>query len=131
MFKNRFILVLGVLSLLLVTMAVTNPHINAPLAANDFYQRHSDLAWTSNNQENVIPVTGISASAYYYQRHPELRVAVAEAVDTTDYFMRFAILNAPVTSADFTDYFFRHSELPSLSVKEVDMTDYYFRQTVP
>jgi hypothetical protein len=109
MFKNRFILVLGVLALLLVTMAVTYPRTNAPLAASDFHQRHPDWTWTSNNQKAVIPMTGISASPDYFQRHPELRVAVAETVDTTDYFIRLSILSASVESADLTDYYFRQT----------------------
>ena len=115
MFKNRFILVIGVISLVLVTMAVSNPKSNVSLAADqgasDFHQRHPDWTWASNDQNSVIPVTGISDSPDYYQRHPELRTSVVDVVDTTD-------------------YFFRH-ELPSPSVREADMTDYYFRQTLP
>ena len=109
MFKNRFILVLGVLSLLLATMAVTYPRTNASLAASDFHQRHPEWQWASGAQNAVIPVTGISAAPDYYQRHPELKISLADTLDTTDYFMRLSILNAPLTSADLTDYFFRQT----------------------
>ena len=109
MFKNRFILVLGVLSLLLVTMAVANPRTNASLAASDFHQRHPEWQWVNGAQNAVIPVTGISAAPDYYQRHPELRISLADALDTTDYFMRLSLLSVPVKSADLTDYYFRQT----------------------
>lgn len=135
MFKNRFILVIGVLSLVLVTMAVSNPKSNISLAADqgasDFHQRHPDWQWVASDQKAIIPLTGNTAYPDYYQRHPELRASLADAIDTTDYFMRLPILNAPAMSVDTTDYFFRAPQLPGPSVKEADMTDYYFRQTVP
>jgi len=149
MFKNRFILVLGVLSLLLVTMAVSQPFSNAPTAeelswpprpvivsgvdntllsdyyerqaelnpsagsedaanlANDFYQRHTD--WASGLNIGV-PVTGISESLDYFQRHPELSMPVeaGAAIDMTDYFVRHPELHAPIENTDLSDYFLRH-----------------------
>jgi len=136
MFKNRFLLMLGVASLLLVTMAVSNPRSNASLAADqgasDFYQRHPDWTWAINDQNVVIPATGDSAFPDYFQRHPELSAPVAISIDTTDYFFRHPELRAFSTkSIDLTDYFFRHPELRSASVNEADMTDYYFRHTLP
>jgi hypothetical protein len=115
MFKNRFILVLGVLSLLLVTMAVSYPRTAAPLAADqeasDIFQRHPE--WRSNVQNAVVPVTGANDFSDYYQRHPELKVPAAIAVDTSDYFMRHSELRVPAKSIDLSDYFLRHPELRS------------------
>lgn len=134
MFKNRFILVIGVLSLVLVTMAVSNPKSNVSFAADqgasDFHQRHPDWQWVASDQKAIIPLTGNTAYPDYYQRHPELRVSLADAIDTTDYFMRLSILSAPAMSVDTTDYFFRDPQLPGPSVREVDLTDYYFRQAI-
>jgi hypothetical protein len=118
MFKNRFILVLGVLSLLLVTMAVSNPFSSASPAsregASDFYQRHPDWTWAVNDQSAIVPVTGDAAFPDYYQRHPELRIPVEASVDMTDYYFRHPELRTSTTkSIDLTDYFFRHPELRS------------------
>ena len=87
MFKNRFFLVIGVLSLVLVTMAISNPKSNVSLAADqgasDFYQRHPDWTWASNAQNSVVPVTGNSEASDYFQRHPELSAPVlAESQET-------------------------------------------------
>jgi hypothetical protein len=111
MFKNRFILVLGLLSLLLVTMAVSYPHSTVSLAADqsasDFYQRHPAWKWISRVM--VIPISGISESPDYYQRHPELSAPLGIEVDTTDYFLRHPELRISTKSVDLTDYFFRHA----------------------
>jgi len=92
MFTNRFILVLGVASLLLVTMAVSKPFSKASPEgfneATDFYQRHPDWIWGIKDQNAAIPETGASAFPDYYQRHPELSVSVEMPADTTDYFFR-------------------------------------------
>src|SRR5215207_6654672 len=110
MFKNRFILILGVLSLLVVTMAVSYPGLNASLtanqAANDFYQRHPE--WRINAQNAVVPVTGISELSDYYQRHPELGRSAGITVDITDYFIRHPEFRVPAGSTDLSDYFLRH-----------------------
>ena len=112
MYNNRFILVLGVLSLLLVTLAVSKPFSKAPPErineAADFHQRHPEWIWTSNDQNAVIPVTGNAAFPDYYQRHPELSVSVEFSTDTTDYFFRQAALLKSRQMIDLTDYYFRH-----------------------
>jgi hypothetical protein len=150
MFKNRFILVIGVISLLLVTIAVSKPLSNASPAslagANDFYQRHPDWTWV-NIQNAVIPATGnrdlsdyalrhpeLSASpdalidtSDYFLRHPDLSVAIDTAIDTSDYFLRHPELSVSTgTAIDTSDYFLRHPEL-SASVKSVDTSDYFLR----
>jgi hypothetical protein len=66
MFKNRFILMVGVLSVLLVTIAVSNPFSNATPAsvsgASDSYQRHPDWTRAGNDQAATSPITGQSIS---------------------------------------------------------------------
>src|SRR5215211_7117504 len=112
MFKNRFLLVLGVVSLLLVTMAVSNPAADEREGASDFHQRHPDWTWTVNQQNAIIPVTGDSVFPDYFQRHPELTIPMESSLDTTDYFFRHPELRpSTAKSIDLTDYFFRHPEL--------------------
>ena len=110
MFKNRFILVLGVLSLLLVTMAVSRPLSNSSApsvqGANDFYQRHP--GWTSNDQNNIIPITGSSELSDYFLRHSGLSLSTGIAADMTDYFARHPELRATAESINNSDYFLRH-----------------------
>ena len=134
MFKNRSLVVIGVISLLLVTMAVSSPRSNASLAsdqgASDFYQRHPDWTWVVNPQNAVIPVTGASAFPDYFQRHPELSAPSILGLGASDYFQRHPELTVPsIFGLGASDYFMRHPELtvPSADVS-VDMTDYYFRQ---
>lgn len=113
--KNRFLLVLGVISLLLVTLAVSKPFSKAsperPNQATDFYQRHPDWTWKIGDQEAVTSLADDSAFPDYYQRHPELRIPVEIVVDTTDYFIRHPDLRVSAKSVDLTDYFLRHPEL--------------------
>ena len=110
--NNRFILVVSILSLLLVTMAVSKPFSKAAPErineASDFYQRHPDWTWKINDTNAVIPVTGNSAFPDYYQRHPELRAPSEMSIDTTDYVFRHPELLVPVRQIDLTDYYFRH-----------------------
>src|SRR5262245_21597950 len=128
MFKNRFLLVLGVVSLLSVTMAVSYARPNAPLASDqsgsDFYQRHPDWIWTINDQNVVIPVSGDSAFPDYYQRHLELRTLGNPGLTASDYFMRHPELIAPAAPTfDMTDYYFRQAAIKA-SAKTIDLTDY-------
>lgn len=115
MFKNRFLLILGVLSLLLVAMAISNSLSIASsvrnAGASDFHQRHPEWNWES--QIAGDPVAGAVDFPDYYQRHPELRPAAGIVVDTTDYFLRHPELHTSMKPVDFTDYFFRHAELRS------------------
>ena len=74
MFKNRFILILGVISLMMVTVAVSRPvstdSIPGVAGANDFYQRHPD--WKIGIQSGVFSVTAPLEASDYFQRHSEL-----------------------------------------------------------
>ena len=71
-------------------MSVTSPPELQPLSA--------DL---------LTDVTGILAASDYFQRHPTLRLALANAADLTDYFIRHPELRA-TTTIDLSDYFLRH-----------------------
>jgi hypothetical protein len=128
MFKNRFLVVLGFVSMLLVTLAVSQPRSKGSQAASDFHQRHPDWTLSIKPQKAVIPATGDSAFPDYYQRHLELSVPTVLGLTASDYVMRHPELIAPAqVSIDMTDYYFRHPEyLPSSTV--VDLTDYFFRQ---
>ena len=117
MFKNRFILALGVLSLLLVTMAVSNPFSKASPAtvqgASDFYQRHPGWQWAAHGLKAIIPLTGDSAFSDYYQRHPEWGLRLSDTLAASDYFMRHPELTKSTEATALTDYYFRHPELRS------------------
>ncbi len=127
MFKNRFLLVLGVISLLSVTMAVSFPRSTASQAASDFYQRHPNWTWAVNPQNDAISVTADSAFPDYFQRHPELTATSILGLEASDYFMRHPELTAPAdASVDMTDYYFRVSALQS-TTNQIDLTDYFFR----
>jgi len=131
MFTNRFLVVIGVISLLLVTMAVSSPRSTASPAADqsasDFHQRHPDWTW-SVPAAAVVPVTGAAAFPDYFQRHPELTAPSLLGQEASDYFQRHPELTAPAeASLDTTDYYFRHLELQGVSIQTGDLTDYFFR----
>jgi hypothetical protein len=131
MFNTRPLLVIGVISLLLITVAVSAPRPNASLAtdqsASDFYQRHPDWVWAVHSQNAVIPVTGASAFPDYFQRHPELSVRAVLGLTASDYFMRHPELVTPAASTfDMTDYYFRQAAI-NAAARTIDLTDYFFR----
>jgi hypothetical protein len=135
---NRILLALGVISMLLVTMAVSTPRSNTSLAADqagsDFYQRHPEWTWVTRDAasdyfqrhpELRMPGIGIDLTDYI-NRHPELSTSANEPLAASDYFMRHPELTISVeSSADLTDYFFRQQLLPS--GPSIDLTDYFFR----
>jgi hypothetical protein len=138
MFKNRFILGLGVMSLLLVTMAVSKPFSNASptvlAGANDFYQRHTD--WTSmNNQAVAAPVAAPAND--FYQRHPDWTwasniqaavIPVTGGMDLSDYFLRHPeLIPSTGVTIDTSDYFLRHPELNVSTDASIDTSDYFLR----
>ena len=128
MFNNRFLLILGVFSLLLVTMAVSHPFSSVSVSpiegANDFYQRHTNWdrnfedsdyferhpEWTVSVQNVAIRLTGMFETSDYFQRHPEfsLPAPVASAADLSDYFVRHPEVRTPDMTIDLSDYFLRH-----------------------
>jgi hypothetical protein len=126
MFKNRFLLVLSLSSLLLVTMAVSRPFSNTSVSniegANDFYQRHRN--WNRNLE-----------ASDYYERHPELNSSAASIVDLAgDFALRhpewtISVQNAgvPATgSLEASDYFQRHPEL-RVPADSIDLSDFFQR----
>jgi hypothetical protein len=145
MYKNRFIAVLGVLSLLLVTMAVSQPFSNAPasdlVGANDFYERHPNLnrhAIASDYYQRHSERSESAASIAYMAgdfalRHPAWTVSVQNAVvpvtgrsEISDYFQRHMELSIPAASAaDLSDYSARHHELRTPAPS--DLSDYFLR----
>jgi hypothetical protein len=126
MFKNRFLLVLAVFSLLLVTMAVSRPFSSASVPTmegpNDFHQRHRD--WNRNLEasdyyERHPEFSGSAAitdiAGDFAQRHPEWTISVQNAsipvtviLETSDYFQRHPELRTSNTVSDLSDYFLRH-----------------------
>lgn len=112
MYKNRLLLGISAVSLLLMGLAVFNPFAASSrvskVAASDFHQRHPDWIWTTNRENAVLPDTGEAAFPDYHQRHPEL-------------------LSIEGLGDGASDYFERHPELSARSESSVDLTDYYFR----
>jgi hypothetical protein len=134
MFQNRFLVVTGVISFLLVTLAVSSPRSHASATANlipsDLYQQQPERWWLNTKRNVGVPLTVIIDDAItdYYQRHPELTVPSLIGQGASDYFQRHPELTAPAEAAlDTTDYYFRHLELQGLSISDRDMTDYFFR----
>ena len=116
--KLYLIIALAIMLVVILTFAVV-PSIAAPKSA-------------------VIPVTGASEYADYYQRHSELRVPGATIVDvTSDFYLRHPewtgnVLNevVPVTGLpESPDYYQRHTELRASAEVgiAVDTTDYFVR----
>jgi hypothetical protein len=86
---NLYIIVALAITLVVILAFAVAPSIAAPRFA-------------------VIPVTGISEYADFYQRHPELRAPASLTIETTDYFVRHPELRTPAESDDLSDYFLRH-----------------------
>jgi hypothetical protein len=124
MFKNRFLLVLGVVSILVVSLSLVSFRTNASRpnreAASDFYQRHPN--WTGSSSAPAAVYSD------YYERHPELTIPSVIGSGASDYYERHPELStAAKSSVDTTDYYFRHPELSGTSDRNIDLTDYYFR----
>lgn len=108
MYKNRSILILGVLSILLVTVAVTSAFYKSPASV--------DLSWPPRpdyshlNEKSFRSIAGSQDANDFYQRHPNWTWSVAAAEASSDYFQRHPELSASAAevSFDLTDYYFRH-----------------------
>jgi hypothetical protein len=85
MFKNRFVLIVALLSLMLVSLAVSGP-----------ISRSSDPA-SLNGFSRPVFVPETDNLSDYAQRHPELRVPAGK-VDMTDYFARHPDLRGGFTA---------------------------------
>lgn len=121
MLKNRYLLVLGVISLLLVTMAVARPYSNA---------KSLDLSKPASPR--IIPLYRISNLPDYFQRHPELRASASNTklVDLSQPARPMIIPLYRITN--LPDYFQRHPELrvSAAAGMVVDIAgDFYLRHT--
>jgi cobalamin biosynthesis Mg chelatase CobN len=145
MFKNRFLLVLGVFSLLLVTMAVSRPFsselVSSMEGANDFYQRHRN--WNRNlegsdyyerhSELNGSAISIADIAGDFALRHPEWTISVQNSAipvtgvfEASDYFQRHPELSLTIESAaNLSDYFVRHPELRTPAT--IDLSDYFIR----
>jgi hypothetical protein len=121
MFKNRFLLVLGVLSVLMVTMAISHPFASAPTV-----EERSEPP-----QAVIAPPSDTANLSDYYDRHPELqaRGETVHLFDTAgDFYQRHPEwtsagqnIAVPVTGAsDYLDYFQRHPEQPDAMISPID-----------
>jgi hypothetical protein len=136
--KNRFILMVGLLSVLLVTMAVSRPFAGIPTAEklswpprpvivsavdntllSDYYERQAAMS--------------VAEAADFYQRHPDWAsiqpavIPVTGNSEASDYFQRHTERIAPAGGAvDVTDYFLRHPER-NAPTDTIDLSDYFLR----
>ena len=110
------IIALAIMLVMLLTFAVA-PSIAAPKPA-------------------LIPVTGISESPDYYQRHPELRLLAGVAVDVNgdfalrhpEWVRREQNVEIPVTGiSESLDYFQRHLDQSLPTAITIDNSDYFAR----
>ena len=148
MFKNRFLLVLGVFSLLLVAMAVSRPFSTSSVptieGANDFYERHPN--WNRNlagsdyyERHSILSAAAVSIAdmtSDFALRHPAwtmnlqtAAIPVTGILEASDFFQRHPnlTLSAPAVNAvDLSDYFVRHPELRT-SDPTIDLSDYFQR----
>ena len=144
MFKNRFLIVLGISSLLLVAMAVSRSSSSTAVSiegANDFYQRHRDWNRDLEGSDYIErhPTLGAPAGSIvdvtgdFALRHPAWMVSVPNAAspmtgtfEALDYFQRHPELSLPTASAaDVSDYFLQHPELRAPAT--IDLSDYFQR----
>jgi hypothetical protein len=120
MTTKRFLLIISILSLLLVSLAMTGRFSNAPEPVDTSWPPRPDYSHLSEKPMVSIPNTD------FYQRHPEWTWATRDAA--SDYFQRHHELRMPGTGIDLTDYINRHPELTISVDASADLTDYYFRQ---
>ena len=146
MFNNRILLGIGIVSLLLVTMAVSRPLTNTSVpdaaGANDFYQRHPDWIRNAVGSDYYERHSALNGSTTYIAdlagdfalRHPEwtvgvpnLAIPVTGILEASDYFQRHPQPSSSVNSTlDLTDYFVRHPEL-LIPNSTTDLSDYFLR----
>jgi hypothetical protein len=106
MFKNRFLLVLGVLSVVMITMAISRPFAISPAAEK--------LSWPP--RPVIAPAVDANRLSDYYERHPEHNAPAATegVLDVAgDFYQRHPqwTIALPVTGAsEYLDYHQRHSE---------------------
>jgi hypothetical protein len=72
----------------------------------DYYQRHPE--WTINIQSSGMTTTSSFEGSDYFERHPVPSMPAVITLDTADYFTRHPELRPAVPSTDLSDYFQRH-----------------------
>jgi hypothetical protein len=136
--KNRIILFVGLLSVLLVAMAVARPLSNIPSAEELSWPPRPvmvsgvDETLLSDYYERQVAMKVVEA-ADFYQRHPdwvsipEAGISVTGSSAALDYFQRHPELIGPAGIAvDVNDYFLRHPEL-NAPTETIDLSDYFLR----
>jgi hypothetical protein len=137
--KNRFILIVGLLSVLLVTMAVSRPFGGLPTAEKLSWPPRPvmvsavDNTLLSDYHERQAAMAGNSADLAndFYQRHTNwasefnIGIPVTGNSESLDYFQRHPERIAGI-AVDMTDYFIRHPEL-SVPQTSTDLSDYFLR----
>ena len=136
--KNRFMLIVGLLSVLLVTMAVSRPFSDIPAAERlSWPPRPVIVSGVDNTQLSDYyerqAAMNVAEAADFFQRHAD-SVSVQQAAipktgssEASDYFQRHSEMISPAGLAvDLTDYFLRHPEL-SGPTDTIDLSDYFLR----
>ena len=138
MFKNRFILILSLLSALLATMAVSRPYASIPTAEKLNWPPRPVMVSAVDNtllsdyheRQDALKV---AEAADFYQRHPDWAsiqqavIPVTSSSEASDYFQRHTELIVPAGGAvDVTDYFLRHPER-NAPTDTIDLSDYFLR----
>ena len=133
--KNHVILLVGLLSVLLVAMAVSRPLSNIPTA--------EELSWpprpvmVSGVDETLLSdyyerqaAMSVAEAADFYQRHPdwasipEAVIPVVGSSEASDYFQRHSELNVSIVAAlDLAgDFYQRHPDWASIPAASISVT---------
>jgi hypothetical protein len=136
--KNRFFMIIGLLSVLLMTMAVSRPFAAIPTAEKLSWPPRpvivsaADNTLLSDYYERQAAMN-VAEAADFFQRHSDWVSIQQAAIPVTgkseayDYFQRHSELIAPAGIAvDMTDYFLRHPER-NASTNTIDLSDYFLR----
>jgi hypothetical protein len=136
--KNRIILMVGLLSVLLVTMAVSRPFTGIPSAEKLSWPPRPvivlavDNTLLSDYHERQAALK-VAEAADFYQRHPDWAsiqqavIPVTGSSEASDYFQRHSEGIGPAgVAVDVTDYFLRHPER-NAPTDTIDLSDYFLR----
>jgi hypothetical protein len=127
MFKNRFLLVLGLISLMLVSLAISSFRNNASLSEREaawvIAERRTDAAAPA--VVDSISISKRQAAWDFADRHTDWNwSAISEREAAWSLAERHVDGAAP--AGVYLDYAQRHPEL-SATAASIDLTDYYFR----
>ena len=137
--KNRFILILSLLSGLLATMAVSRPYASIPTAEKlngpprpaMFSAVDSMLLSDYHERQAALARNSVDLANDFYQRHTDWAGELNNDFNQKypgKWVSRAAGVAIPVTSSSAaSDYFQRHTELLGPAGVAVDVTDYFLR----